>query len=140
MSVIKIPDASYARILRLSMKEAEAGIAALVERAFADLPLDASELPIIGGWPFTLCNRTEQKQFAVAALKAVKWFESEAPRWARPLLLTNEDCLAVADGHHWGSNHRALLRSGYGQHARMFDWVIERLTPFEVFCANQLSG
>ena len=140
MSVTRIPDANFDRILRLSMKEAAAGIEALVQSAFEGLPLDADELPVIGSlWPFVDCTRVEQKKLAVAALLAAKWFETEAPPWACPLLLTSEACIAVQQGCHWRDNHRALLRGRYGMHARSVEWDPARMKPFEIFCANELS-
>jgi hypothetical protein len=109
-----------------------------VERAFEGLPDDARELPYIGGWPFIHCERVEQKQLAVAALCCTRWFELEAPPWAQPLPLTAEACRELFNGPHQ-TNRRSRLRGEYGLHARELDWVVERMTPFEVFCSQLLS-
>ena len=125
--------------MRISALEAEAAIAALVERAFEGLPPDAGYLPIIGGWPFLDCNRTKQKQTAVAALNAVRWAEFELPPWMLPLLLKAEDCVALFNGPHQG-DRRSGLRGEYCLELRSMWWDIPRLRPFEMFCAGKLGG
>ena len=109
-----------------------------VERVFEDLPLDARELPYIGGWPFIHYERAEQKQMAVRALCCARWAETESPPWVLPLPLTDEACVALFNGPHRG-NRRSRLRGEYGLHARTMGWVVERMTPFEMFCAGTLS-
>lgn len=55
-----------------------------------------------------------------------------------PLPLKAEACQALFNrpcGDDYRANCRAALRGRYGMHARTMDWVIERLTPFEIFCA-----
>ena len=110
-----------------------------VEREFANLPPDARELPFIGGWPFLDCERAEQKRYAVAALCCARWAENELPPWMLPLLLRAKDCQALFNrpcGDDYRANCRARLRGDYGMHALTMHWVIERLTPFEIFCAH----
>jgi hypothetical protein len=110
-----------------------------VDRVFEGVPLDAAVLPVIGdAWPFQHCDRATQKQVAVTALCALRWFETEAPIWAQPLLLKAEECYPLLNNHPCGRHRRAFLRGSYGMHARSMSWNIERMTPFELFCAYQL--
>jgi hypothetical protein len=130
-----MPD--YDRLLQTCLREAERGIMDLVERKFADLPITTWELPWIGAFPYS--DRPDQKKFAVAALTAKLWFTYEGPRWAQPLELSHEACVELIDNPGRCNRRRAMLRGCYGLHARSVLWDIGRMTPFEVFCANELA-
>ena len=83
-------------------------------------------------------TRDEQKQLVTRALRAKCWFKIEGPLWAQPLPLTAESCYALFNGPYRG-NHRASLVGRYGQLARSMHWSIERMPPFEVFCAGVMA-
>ena len=129
---------TYDRLLASCLREVEREVVQLVERAFERVPLDARELPVIGGGPFSHYGRTVQKELVVAALIAKQWFEFEGPRWARPLLLKAEDCHEMFNGVHRG-NPRSWLRGEYGLLMRRMHWHYERVAPFEIFCIEQLA-
>jgi hypothetical protein len=135
-----IDSSSYDRILKTAMREVEHEIVAQVERAFEGLPDDVRELPIIGGWPFPDWERAEQKQTAIAALRAKCWFKLEAPLWAQPLLLKAEECYPLLDNHPNSKNYRALLRGSYGLYLRHKWWDLAHAQPFEIFCADKMAS
>ena len=63
---------------------------------------------------------------------------NELPPWMLPLLLTSQRLSGAVQspgGDDYRANCRAALRGRYGMHALTMHWVIERLTPFEIFCA-----
>jgi hypothetical protein len=72
----------------------------------------------------------------VRAIAARKWFEFEAPRWAQPLPLSEDDCTACFNGpERWG---RRFLTGKYGLRLRDALWHRENVPPFEVFCADTM--
>jgi hypothetical protein len=131
-------DTEYARILKSAMAEFEDQVVRQVEAAFEGLPLDARELPWIGGDRYAYCDRATQKQAAVRALVARQWFEFESPRWAWPLPLSVEDCVARFNGVNRGSR-RGYLVGQYGISLRGMGWQLQHAVPFEIFCAHEIS-
>ena len=128
----------YQRLLEASLRELERVVVHQVESEFEALPDNDSELPWIGGEPFCYCERATQKNVVIAALLARKWFESEAPRWAQPLPLKFEDCIALFNGPHRG-NFRSRMVGEYGIVLRSMRWNLQRIPKFEVFCSQMLS-
>jgi hypothetical protein len=70
------------------------------------------------------------------AMAARRWFELEAPAWAQPLPLKEEDCIAYFDEPAQCGRRRLVGR--YGMRMRSAWWHRENVLPFEVFCADQL--
>lgn len=127
----------YQRLLEVSMREFERQIESEVEREFAALPDDACETPWIDEEFFPL-GRAALKQLVIAARCCQRWFELEAPRWAPPLPLKRDDCVALFNGVHRG-NQRSMLVGRYGIVLRGMHWDYKRALPFEVFCAQVLA-
>ena len=127
----------YAKLLETSMREFERGVEQQVERAF-EAVRPGDEVPIIGGeWPPPE-YRGDLKQRVAQALRARKWFELEAPKWAQPLPLSFEDCLARFNGPNRNSQ-RGWLVGEYGKLMRGRQWEFQHAPPFEEFCAGMLG-
>ena len=138
------------RLLESCTKEFERQVADI----FADLrnqPIVGCEIPIIGrlrGVGFSPHAPRQQtyflEQLAVKALLAREWFKLfEAPPWATPLPLTEDDIVACFNpGERWAAcgQRRSNLMGDYGWHLRALDWEWGNATPFEVFCAGKLRG
>ena len=108
----------------------------MVEREFAALPGNASELSWIGGERYAYCDRATQKQKVIAALVAREWFTHEAPEWAQPLPLKFEDCTARFNGPNRACR-RGRLVGIYGITLREMSWQLQYAKPFEVFCGGR---
>jgi hypothetical protein len=130
-------DNNYDRILRSSMIAFERAIESEVEREFAALPDGACETPWIDEdfFPF---GRVALKQLVIRARLCRHWFELEAPRWAPPLPLKRNDCVALFNGVHRG-NQRSMLVGRYGVVMIGRHWNYVGALPFEVFCAQVLA-
>ena len=101
-------------------------------------------MPIIGGMRGFQYNPHASRQshrdleaLVVQALLARKWFEYEAPLWAQPLPLTEEDCAACFNR---GGDRRSSLVGNYARRLREMWWDYRLATPFEVFCAHRLAS
>ena len=127
-------DADYDRLLKSAMREYERQVVRQVEDAFKDLPLDARDLPWIGGDRYGYCDRPTQKQVVIRALVAKEWFRHEAPEWAQPLPLKFEDCVMRFNGPNQGSR-RGYLVGQYGLSLRGIGWQLQHAVPFEIFCS-----
>jgi hypothetical protein len=139
---------AYDRILAANLRDYEREIARTVERKFTRM-LEAIqageevEIPVIDEELAPPEYRTpeyydELQATAVRACVCRKWFEYESPRWAWPLPLTREDCLARCNTPEARPHSRAHLVGQYGLLLREFRWHYERAKPFEVFCADRL--
>jgi hypothetical protein len=128
----------YERLLKNCLVEYKREIAQTVARRFPSI-LEAFqageiELPIIGR-PETYWKPEDWQGLMSRALCAQKWFEFEGPKWAQPLPLTWDDCIARYQDAQRG---REYLTGQYGLRLRAHDWYYERAPKFEVFCADQL--
>jgi hypothetical protein len=130
-------DNDYDRLLKSSMLAFERAIVDQVEHEFSLLPPGACETPWLDEEFFSV-GRVALKQLVIKALCARRWFEFEAPRWAPPLPLKRNDCVALYNGVHRG-NQRSMLVGQYGTKLRSMHWDYERAPAFENFCAQVLS-
>src|SRR5262245_30258872 len=132
---------NYDRLLRTCMQEFERIVAQTVARKFEHVLKalqageEVGEIPVIGDkFPPPEYRTAEYftglQAKVVRALCARKWFEFEGPRWAQPLPLKEDDCIALLNtpeprwGRHW-------LVCEYGRHLRGYDWHYQRAIPFE---------
>jgi hypothetical protein len=129
---------NYDRMLKACMAEYEAVIKERVEREFGpifDREQPGDEIPIIGGEFPPLEYRDEDlKQKAIRALCAVRWFELEAPLWAQPLPLRQEEFEAV----NRLPDQRRRPVAFYGRILRGQGWNLKYAQPFEKFLAYQI--
>jgi hypothetical protein len=131
------------RLTEACLRELENLVRGEVERMFEarrKLPDETTEVPVIGGEYDPHAPREQHADLVGSvcrALVAKSWFEHEAPRWAQPLPLKFDDCIALFNGPNRG-NRRLHLVGEYGKHLRGMDWEIQRAQPFELFCAYQL--
>jgi hypothetical protein len=130
------------QLMEVCRREFERQVAQAFEIA-RNQPIVSCEIPIIGSLrayeysPHAPWQQTYVlERFAVKALLAQKWFEDEAPKWAQPLPLTEEDCVALLQTR----DRRPNLRGKYGQLLRELQWELTYVTLFEVFCAGVLGG
>jgi hypothetical protein len=132
----------YDRLLETVMREFEREVEQVVERKFAHVfaALQAGEeveIPVIRR-PEEYWERDDLQARVVRALCCRKWFEFEGPRWAQPLPLKEDDCIALFNlpeprwGRHW-------LVGEYGRHLRRLGWHYQRAIPFEKFCAQKYN-
>jgi hypothetical protein len=131
-----------ARLLQACTSEFEQQVADMFE-ARRNQPITLCEIPIIGsirGHEYSPHAPRQQtyvlERLAVKALLAQKWFEDEAPKWAQPLPLTEEDCVALLQTR----DRRPNLRGNYGRLLRELQWEYRNAKPFELFCAGKLGG
>jgi hypothetical protein len=130
----------YDRLLETAMREFERKVVSLVEREFervceAMQRGEECEIPVIGGEFLPPDYRAGLQERVMRALCARRWFEFEAPLWAQPLPLRNEDCIACFNPPHPTYGRRWLVGE-YGVCLRSMDWHYERATPFEKFCQH----
>jgi hypothetical protein len=119
----------------------ERKVASLVEPkliARLDMMQPGDEIPIIGGmfadyerlakeephikFPTGQEYRADLQGRIMRAMAARKWFEFEAPRWAQPLPLSEDDCTACFNepGERWGRwvNTAYIMPAGRGLASR----------------------
>jgi len=133
-------------MLATCLTEFQREVEQTVERKFAHVfaSLRAGEdveIPILGGLPQyrDAEYRDGLQGDVVRALCARKWAESEAPAWMQPLLLREDDCIALLNAPETGRWDRSWLRVEYSRHLRGLDWHYERAIPFEKFCAQKYN-
>jgi hypothetical protein len=143
---IHIP--AYNRMLATNLRAFELEITQTVGRKFARMleMMQAGEevdIPAIGG-KFPPPEYRTPKYFdelqaeIIRACVARKWFTFEAPPWAQPLPLTQEDCEALFNIKEAENHGREYLVGEYGICLRSLGWHYERASKFEVYCANKL--
>ena len=143
--------ADYDRLLETCVREFQRVIERVVEREFEAarvLPDDVVEVPWIGGWPHgppgtynPHAPRDELaalKQRVIRALCAQRWFEEEAPKWAQPLPLRFDECVALFNGPNAGKRRPGLVGE-YGQYLGWMGWKLQHAQRFEEFCAYKIS-
>jgi hypothetical protein len=137
---------SYDRILKNSMTAYEAKLrAVLLPRLTQVLETlqPGDEIPIIGDVVESppIDYRENLADRIIRAAVARAWFKYEAPRWAWPLPISQEEIVARLNVHE-GSRPfgRHQLVAEYGRHLRGLAWHIERARPFEEYCAEWLRG
>jgi hypothetical protein len=122
------------------------GIERLVARKFEEalrtLPDEMVEAPFTGDRfdPHDPEQFDFHKKRAVRALLFQHWFEGEGPKWMQPLPVKLADCSVSAGIRRGLNDRRAQLMSGCAWDVRSKGYHIDRATPFEVFCAQQLAG
>jgi hypothetical protein len=132
------PMFDYDRMVQTALREFERKIRSEVDRKFAEVLMAMQagivcKVPIIGGeWPPEDYPevRAELKPRAIRALCCRKWFEFEAPMWAQPLPLTDDDCVALFNQ----PNERLHVVGEYGILLRSSGWHRENVRPFEKYC------
>src|SRR5262245_19303128 len=132
--------------LETCLREFKSEVEQTVERNFARVleALQAGEdvkIPVIDDEFLPPERRTQEyfsklEQLVVRALVAKKWFEFEAPRWAQPLPLSEDDCIALINQ----PNRRLYAVARYGRYLRALRWHLERVEPFEIFSSHELAA
>jgi hypothetical protein len=138
--------ADYNRLLQTAMREFEKEVVQQVEAEFARVLAKGAqpdeEIPFIGGEFPPPQYRDGLKERVMRALLAQKWFEFEAPRWAWPLPIREEDSLARRNAEERWQNprqdHRYRIVADYAESLRGLGWHYERILPFEIYCAHCL--
>jgi hypothetical protein len=127
------------RLVERSRPGFEREIAAVFEAARTQ-PCVLCEIPIVGavqGFVYSphASQHRDLEKLIVQAMCARKWFEFEAPPWAQPLPLSEEDCVACFN---CGGDRRAALVGHYARTLRGMHWAYKLAPPFELHCAYSL--
>jgi hypothetical protein len=130
----------YDRLLQTCLREFEREVVRQVEAEFARVLAKGAqpdeEIPFIGD-PFPSPQYRDGLQARVVrALLARKWFEFEAPLWAQPLPLTEDDCMRLINQ----PNRRLWPICEYGRTLRGMGWDLRYAPPFEQFLAEALAS
>jgi hypothetical protein len=137
------------RILKYSEAEFERAVRRKVEAMFEANRTSANpsrEIPIIGtlmhGYYDPRASAAEHVELVDMVVRAViarEWFKQEAAPWAQSLPLSTSDCQALFNLGP-GDHRRAIAVGEYGLYLQTMGWRIDRVQPFEVYCAHRLAG
>jgi hypothetical protein len=125
----RIEDTSMSDRLR---KTIDRELTAFVDKLLAEaIARGDDEVPVIGDPLYA--DDPDVKQRIIRALVCREWFKTQCPPWGQPLALSEAEISALYNRHDF-PDRRLHLVANYAIRLRGYDWRLERVEPFCLFC------